>query len=73
MTNVFVRRRSPVRAHRVIVASCASPTCRAHVPLAPIDSRAHSRHSAHPRSHVQTTEWLAPRLLTTRPRSLKLQ
>jgi hypothetical protein len=61
MTNVFARRRSPIRARRVILAPSASPTGRARVRPAPIDTSVHSRDAAHPRSHVQTTDLLAPR------------
>jgi hypothetical protein len=61
MTPVFARRRSPVRVRRVIVAPSASLTGHARVRPAPIDRRVHSRDAAPPRSHVHTTDLLAPR------------
>ena len=58
MTNVFARRRSPVRARRVTVTSSASPTGRACVRPVPIERGVYPRDAAPLRRHVQTTAGL---------------
>ena len=65
--------RSLTRARAVSAAPCAAPTSRTCVRRVPIESGVPPSNAAHLRPPVQTPELLALRLLTTRPRPLKLQ